>query len=135
MRLQGSGGLLEPSASRRRLSQRWAQALHPLPQPLLATRSALLLVVLEGVALLVAVVVCPLLRLLLLLPLHLVSVPSPGHHPACLELLHLLSLALCSGQHLAAHRFLLFLLQLCLCSGLLPLLPVATCLVLLVVLE
>ena len=135
MRLQGSGGLLEPSAARRRLSQRWAQALHPLPQPLLATRLDLFWVVLEGVALLVAVVVCPLLRLLLLLPLHLVLVPFPGHHPACLELLHLLSLALCSGQHVAAHLFLLFLLLLCLCSVLLTLLPVATCLVLLVVLE
>ncbi len=135
MLLQGSGGLLEPSAARRRLSQRWAQALHPLPRPLLATRSALLLVALEGVALLAAVPICPLLRLLLLLPLHLVSVPFPRNHPACLELLRLLSLALCSGQHVAAHRFLLFLLLLCLCSALLPLLPVATCLVLLVVLE
>ena len=135
MRLQGSGGLLEPLAARRRLSQRWAQALHPLPRPLLATRSALLLVVLEGVALLVVVPVCPLLHLLLLLPLRLVLAPSPRHHPACLELLRLLSLVLCSGQHLAAHRFLLFLLLLCLCSVLLPLLPVATCLVLLVVLE
>ncbi len=135
MRLQGSVGLLELSAARRRLSQRWAQALHPLPRPLLATRLALLLVALEGVALLVAVAVSPLLRLLLLLPPHLVLVPSSRNHPACLELLHLLSLALCSGQHSAAHRFLLFLLLLCLCSVLLPLLPVATCLVLLVVLE
>ena len=54
MRLQGSGGLLEPSAALRRLSQRWAQALHPLPRPLLATRSALFLVIWEEVALLVA---------------------------------------------------------------------------------
>ena len=94
LRLQGSGGLLEPLAARRRLSQRWAQALHPLPRPLLATRSALLLVVLEGAALLVAVPVFSLLRLLLLLPPHLVLVPSPRNHPACLELLRLLSLAL-----------------------------------------
>ncbi len=89
----------------------------------------------EGVALLVAVPVCPLLRLLLLLPLHLVLAPSPRNHPACLELPHLLSLVLCSGQHVAAHRFLLFLFLLCPCSALLPLLPVATCLVLLAVLQ
>jgi hypothetical protein len=89
---------------------------------------------LEAVALLVVVPVWPLLRLLLLLPLHLVLASSPRNQPACWELLRLLSLDLCSGQHLALHRFLLLILLFCLCSVLLHLLSVATCLVLLVAL-